>query len=469
MAENQIRTLKPKVFIGSSGLGVSTARKIQNELIDVADSTVWDKEDWLGKGTLEHLMSILDKYHFGIFVLRPDDDVTIKDERQKITRDNVLLELGLFVGRHGREKVFIASENDDRLRIASDLLGINFALYTAGSDAELSVACNKIRDKISAVWAVEQQKAPTIFMDHPLTYEAGMLYRILNAASSPQYKPIDYSHLIKPYAPVDEQSLAKIKEVRVVADRLFYYYMFPHLKAAQSESQRLRVYFAYYLGDGAPLNRNCEPFYCLGRDESGRLIQGAFVIGISTSEGSTEPKWRSGLPLGGYDSSLFGKALSNAAAAFRDVESLPIDDTEKPPREYKHLNFKLKDERTVYSVPVLLSDRWNSREAYAPIGILTISGSHPNMISDNIKRRADHLAILLGFIFYLHAKQNPDEPTVAEDIGVNKFPIGFERGSNPTFVRRAVSLRREVAKHFEEYFIQQGIHRLDGQELTYVE
>lgn len=467
MADQNKVEVKPRVFIGSSGAGLETARKIQNELIDVAEPTVWDKEDWQGKGTLEHLMNILNKYQFGVFVLRPDDEVEIKGETKKITRDNVLLELGLFVGRHGREKSFIVSEKDDQLRIASDLLGINFGLFSADSAAELEVACNKIRNKIREIWKDEKQKIAAASDINPLTYEAGMLYRILNAASSPHYKPIDYSHLMKPYTPVGEQSLARIAEVRVVAERLFYYYMLADLKAAQSRSQRLRVYFAYYLGDGAPFNQGPEPFYCFGRDDNGKRFKGEFVIGISTSEGSDDPRWNSGLPLGGYDEGLFGRALSNAAAAFQEVESLPIDDTDDPPREYKHLNFKVDDERAVYSVPVLLSEIKTGEESVAPIGVLTISGSDPQMITDNIKKRADHLAILLGFIFYLHSKQNRDEPSVHEGIGVSRFPIGFNKDTNKDFMRRAVSLRREVAKHFEEYFIRQSIHKLEGDELFY--
>jgi hypothetical protein len=469
MAEQHKSQTKPKVFIGSSSSGLKTARAIQNRLSEAADPTVWKDENWLGKGTLEHLMSILNKYHFGVFILRPDDVLEIKGETKGATRDNVLLELGLFMGKHGREKVFIVSQDDENLRIASDLLGINFAPFSADSDTDLTVSCNKILDQIEVIWANEKKQVSATSEINPLSYEAGILYRILNAASSPQYKPID-SDLLKPFPAAGEQSFANIEDVRVITEELFYYYMYPHLKAAQNESQRLRVYFAYYLGDGAPLGSGSEPFYCLGRDDVGKLIKGAFVIGVSASEGSTDPRWNSGLPLQGYEAG--GRALSNGAEAFRSVKWLPIDDTAKPPPGYKHLNFKVEDESAVYSVPVVLSDkRWNKWESVAPIGILTISGSHAQMINDNTKKRADHLAILLGFIFYLHVKQNPDAPKLGNNIDLNMPPVGFIRGSTPDFaefVRRAVSLRREIAQHFEEYFIRQGIHKLEGGELTYV-
>lgn len=469
MATQNNTQAKPKVFIGSSSLGLQTARDIQNRLIDATEPTVWKDEDWFLKGTLEQLMNILTEYNFGIFILRPDDVVEIKGELLKATRDNVLLEIGLFIGRHGRERVFIVSQDDKDLRIASDLLGINFANYSADSDSQLTVACNNIRDRIKEIWAQDRKRATAETEINPLTYEAGILYRILNAASSPQYKAID-SDLLKTFpAAGQEQSFANINDVRVIAEELFYYYMFPHLKAAQSESQRLRVYFAYYLGDGVPLTPNSEPLFCAGRDEDNSVIEGAFVIGISTSEGSSDSRWKSGLPLKGYDKDRGGRAMSNAAEAFRSVKSIPIPDTNNPPPGYKHLNFKVADERTVYSVPVLLSDkRWNKPESVAPIGILTVSGSDPKMVRENIRRRADHLAILLGFIFYLHVKQNPDAPS--KEIDENELPVGFIRGDAEfrPFVGRAVSLRREVAKHFEEYFIREGIHKLEGQKLSYV-
>jgi hypothetical protein len=479
MAEQKSTRGKPKVFIGSSSAAIDVAREIQIELRKEADSTVWDQEDWLGKSTLEHLMDILKDYDFAILVLQPDDMVEIKGEQMIAARDNVLFELGLFMGRLGREKVFIVlqgkkdSENL-KMRIPSDLLGINFAMYSADSEADLEATCSIIRKKMLQVWEKELPKVSDISEINPLTYEAGMLYRILNAASSPQYKAID-SDLLKPFPTVGEQSFASIEDVRVIAEELFYYYMFPHLKLDKEGAQKLRVYFAYYLGDGAPLKSDFRPTYCFGRDEEGKQFKGAFVIGISNTDQTYEKNWMSGLPLRGYydDDSIGGKALSNAAEAFRKAHSIPIEDTEKLPPGGKHLNFKVKDERTVYSVPVLLSDkRWSEWESKAPIGILTLSGSQPGMINENIKKRAEHLALLLGFIFYLHVKQNPDDPQIEKDIGVNKIPVGFKKGSTPDFpefVRRAVSLRREIAKHFEEYFFQENIHKREGEEVFYVQ
>jgi hypothetical protein len=467
MAEIHTAEVKPRVFIGSSTAGLDVAREIQNQLHKTATVTVWDQEDWLGKSTLNQLMKILSEYDFAVLILRPDDVADIKGERKMAARDNVLFELGLFMGKHGREKTFIVFQEDDNMRVPSDLLGINFALYQAGSTGDIAVACNRIRERILRIWEEEQKTALAAKDINPLTLEAGMLYRILNAASSPQYKAID-SDLLGPIEAVGEKSFADIEHVIEIAGELFSHYMFPHLKSAHADLRRMRVYFAYYLGDGAPIEVGVDPLYCIGKDDNGKEFKGTFVIGISNSDKFPERNWMSGLPLQGYAGGHTGKSLSNAAEVFRKAEAHLISDTDHLPLHAGHLNFNVENEKTVYSVPVLLSDkRWNLRESLAPIGILTISGSHPGMITPEIRKRADHLAILLGFIFYLHATQNPDEPAVGKDIGISVIPIGFEGASDPKFVRRAVSLRREVAKHFEEYFIQQEIHELRGQELTY--
>lgn len=195
------------------------------------------------------------------------------------------------------------------------------------------------------------------------------------------------------------------------------------------------------------------------------------MIGISnSSEKFPEQNWKSGLPLKGYSQGNKGQSLSNTAEAFRTADPKLIPNTDEQDPAWQYLNFGVANEKTVYSVPVLLSYKgWSVRESLAPIGILTISGSHPGMIDSTLRRRAEHLAILLGFIFYLHSKQNPDQPGVPIDIDKPPLPVGFKEGHTEEFrefLHRAVSLRREVAGHFEQSFINRGVHNWDGKELS---
>src|SRR5450759_5252398 len=110
--------MKPSLFIGSSVEGVRIAYAAQQNLRVGAEVTVWDQGVFqLSKTSLESLLAILDATDFGMFVFSPDDIVTIRGEESRAVRDNVLFELGLFVGRLGRERSFILiPENATDLR-----------------------------------------------------------------------------------------------------------------------------------------------------------------------------------------------------------------------------------------------------------------------------------------------------------------------------------------------------------------
>lgn len=147
--------MKPRIFIGSSVEGLNVAYAIQNNLMHRAEVTVWDQGVFnLSQSALESLVELLDRMDFGVFVFTPDDLVTIRGEENRIVRDNVLFELGLFVGRLGRQRSFILRSSQGELRLPTDLLGINPATYEADrSDGNMRAATgpasNEIREIIS--------------------------------------------------------------------------------------------------------------------------------------------------------------------------------------------------------------------------------------------------------------------------------------------------------------------------------
>jgi predicted nucleotide-binding protein len=59
------------------------------------------------------------------------DDVTIRRGRKShAPRDNVVFELGLFIGSLGRERTYIVTEKSVDLRLPTDLLGVTYLPYT---------------------------------------------------------------------------------------------------------------------------------------------------------------------------------------------------------------------------------------------------------------------------------------------------------------------------------------------------
>lgn len=146
---------KPKLFIGSSVEGLEIAYAIQENLKFITEATVWDQGVFnLSESSLESLVTILDSSDFGVFVFSPDDHIKIRGKNHLVIRDNVLFELGLFVGRLGRKRSFIIVPDNKEFHLPTDLIGMTPAKYEAdrtdkNMQAGTGSACHKIRDAIS--------------------------------------------------------------------------------------------------------------------------------------------------------------------------------------------------------------------------------------------------------------------------------------------------------------------------------
>jgi O-acetyl-ADP-ribose deacetylase (regulator of RNase III) len=100
------------------------AQAIHANLESAAEVTVWSQETARASSTiLEDLLRILEQMDYGIFVFSPDDHAVVRGQTQPAVRDNVILELGLFLGRLGRDRAFALRPRRMELHIPSDLLG----------------------------------------------------------------------------------------------------------------------------------------------------------------------------------------------------------------------------------------------------------------------------------------------------------------------------------------------------------
>ena len=97
---------RPRVFIGSSSEGSEIAAEFQVAFDRDCEVEVWDQGTFgLSQGTLESLVAALDRFDFAILVATADDMREMRGDRKAVPRDNVLFELGLFMGRLGRERL----------------------------------------------------------------------------------------------------------------------------------------------------------------------------------------------------------------------------------------------------------------------------------------------------------------------------------------------------------------------------
>lgn len=128
---------KPAVFIGSASEQSELATTLQHLLSESCDAIVWNQGNFApSEATIETLERALLKYDFAVFFVDPNDITISRGEEFKTARDNVILELGMFIGRLGRTRCFIVSPSQKRLKLPSDLLGVTKLTYDKKSIEE---------------------------------------------------------------------------------------------------------------------------------------------------------------------------------------------------------------------------------------------------------------------------------------------------------------------------------------------
>ena len=145
---------KIRVFIISSAEALEIARTIQNAFeYDQITVTVWTdgvfRASWYPVESLERQ---LDQSDFAIAIAQPDDMTKSRGETALAPRDNVIFELGLFIGRLGRRRSLLVEPRSEEVKLPSDLAGITTIpyKYAGGKDlaTALAPACNRIRSII---------------------------------------------------------------------------------------------------------------------------------------------------------------------------------------------------------------------------------------------------------------------------------------------------------------------------------
>jgi hypothetical protein len=149
--------VRPRVFIGSSGEALDISDAVQEALDRDFEVTVWDQDVFLlSRDALDSLLQALDSSDAGVFILRPDDVTESRGESRFTVRDNVIFELGMFIGRLGRDRTFMLRPNAPEVRLPSDLDGVITARYDADRlarepRAALGPACRQVRLAVKGI------------------------------------------------------------------------------------------------------------------------------------------------------------------------------------------------------------------------------------------------------------------------------------------------------------------------------
>src|SRR5215472_13682938 len=135
---------KPALFVGSSSEGLEFARAVRALLDEDAEVTLW-KEGLFDVGStfIDSLIKALPRFDFAALILTGDDLLTSREITTLGPRDNVLFELGLFMGRLGRERTFVVRARSDHIKIPSDLAGLTTATYDWASCGWQPSSCSR--------------------------------------------------------------------------------------------------------------------------------------------------------------------------------------------------------------------------------------------------------------------------------------------------------------------------------------
>ncbi|HXG98321.1 MAG TPA: nucleotide-binding protein, partial [Gemmatimonadales bacterium] len=165
---------KPTVFVASSVEGLEIAEAIHCNLEYSAEVTPWSTGIFsLSRSALESLLESAERFDFAVFVLTADDVATIRGASVSIARDNVIFELGLFIGKLGKNRCFfVIPRGGDALHLPTDLVGLTPATFDSSrSDrnwqAALVPACFQIKAAIRDLGA--RTRARDVIPSTPLS------------------------------------------------------------------------------------------------------------------------------------------------------------------------------------------------------------------------------------------------------------------------------------------------------------
>lgn len=144
----------PVLFIGSYREALSVAKAIRNALRSNVKVNLWSESVfYASQVNIESLETQIPQLDFAALVLSADDKVISRGTRSDAPRDNIIFELGLFMGALERHRTFLVKPRGFDVKIPTDLLGIIPIEYPQGPAKTLSKrlkpACAELRKIIT--------------------------------------------------------------------------------------------------------------------------------------------------------------------------------------------------------------------------------------------------------------------------------------------------------------------------------
>lgn len=143
-----------RVFIISSAEARHVGRMIRNAFAHDTDTilaTLWTDDVFkIANYTLQDLEAEIDDSDFAVAIAHADDLTESRGKPWPSPRDNVIFELGMFMGRLGRQRAILMEPRDEKVKLPSDMSGITTIpyRYETNQDAAalMAPACDKLRE-----------------------------------------------------------------------------------------------------------------------------------------------------------------------------------------------------------------------------------------------------------------------------------------------------------------------------------
>lgn len=157
---------KPRIFIASSVASLPIAEAANVNLDHEFEVSLWRTGTFkLSSTTVDDLAIKASSVDFALFVFSPVDLSVIRDKAEHVVRDNVIFELGLFIGSIGKDRCFILKPRDQDMHFPTDLSGVNFADFEPirtdkDMESATSAACIAIRKRSSELGVISHTTLP---------------------------------------------------------------------------------------------------------------------------------------------------------------------------------------------------------------------------------------------------------------------------------------------------------------------
>lgn len=144
--------MKRRLFIGSSREGEKIAQKlkqrIEEECGEWISPEIWSDEGIfkLNSNTLSSLAQRARSSEYGVLVATGDDYLESRDNAYRGVRDNVLLELGMFIGSLGLSRSFVLVESE--VKMPSDYNGVTIPFFDRENPGSLERSIDGILSSI---------------------------------------------------------------------------------------------------------------------------------------------------------------------------------------------------------------------------------------------------------------------------------------------------------------------------------